>query len=75
MVEGNADTIKKEKEEKEWSKYYRFEVRDPEGVLIDSDLVRGSKAAIGRVKISGKRVDEARLSVYDINGEIIFSAS
>lgn len=75
MAEGNTDTIRRKKEDEKWEKYYRFEVRDTEGMLIDSDLVRGSKAAIGRVKISGKRVDEAKLSVYDINGEIIFSAS
>ena len=62
-------------EEREWKAYYRFEVRDDQGVMLDSDLIKGKRSAISRAKISCERQEGKVWFVYNFENEVVDSAT
>jgi hypothetical protein len=62
-------------EEREWRAYYRFEVRDDQGVMLDSDLIKGKRGAISRAKISYERQEGKVWFVYNLENEVVDSST
>ena len=62
-------------EEKLWSVYYRFEVKDEEGCSLDSDIIKGKREAISKAKLSYRRLEGALWNVYNLENELVNSST
>jgi len=58
-------------EEKWWKSHYRFEVKDEDGAVLDSDLVKGKTDTVKRAKTSLEIVKGCSWVIFNFENEPI----